>query len=276
MKQDTSSVTFHFAHANGFPAQSYRTLFELLPEDWARLHVEKFGHSTRFPVNKNWANQVSEMIELIKRESKDEPVYGIGHSFGGIVTFMAACEAPALFRGVILIDPPLVTGPWRHLLKVVKRTPVIDKITPAGLSKSRNTRWSQDTDLVDYFASRGLFKNMERRCVKDYVDAAIKRHGNQQVLDFERSIETDIFRNVPHHLSRFTGKLKCPGMLLTGQQTDVCVPVMRNRFIRDNHLEHAQLPGGHMLPFEHPRLVAEFISKTIQNWQTQRESLATG
>lgn len=268
MREPQSDVAFHFAHANGFPAQSYKTLFSYLPHSWTRLHVEMFGHSEHYPVNKNWKNQVAEMIDLIRREGPCDGVYGIGHSFGAIVTYMAACEAPELFKGVILIDPPLVTGPWRHMLKLVKKTPLIDKVTPAGLSKSRNTSWSLDTDLVGYFASRGLFKNMERRCVQDYVNAVIHHQKGKKVLGFERRVETEIFRNVPHHLSRFAGRLKCPGVLVTGQQTDVCVPLMRNRFIRDNNLAHVQLAGGHMLPFEHPKVVAEYLEKTIHRWES--------
>ena len=59
-------ICFHFAHANGFPAESYKTLFSYLPASWQRLSVDKFGHSSRWPVNNNWKNQAAELIECVQ------------------------------------------------------------------------------------------------------------------------------------------------------------------------------------------------------------------
>ena len=67
-----SSLTFHFAHANGFPAASYNTLFSYLPDHFQRLHVSMFGHDDALPVNGNWRNQVKELINHVERENRDD------------------------------------------------------------------------------------------------------------------------------------------------------------------------------------------------------------
>ncbi len=122
----STELSFHFAHANGFPAGSYNAMFSALPSHFNRLHVDRFGHDPLLPVNGNWRNQVQELIKHIKRENTDaRGVYGIGHSFGAVITYMAACEAPELFRGVILFDPPLVVGPLSYFFKFAKHTPLI-------------------------------------------------------------------------------------------------------------------------------------------------------
>ncbi|MEW9798644.1 alpha/beta fold hydrolase [Alteromonas sp. CYL-A6] len=267
MSSQPSPVTFHFAHANGFPAGSYRTLFGYLPSDWQCLSIERLGHSPRYPVNKNWQNLVQEVIDNVKRHNVGGGVYAVGHSFGAVVSYMAACQQPELFRGLIMLDPPLVTGPYRHAVRLAKMTPLIDKMTPAGLSKSRNARWPADTDLVAYFAKKGLFKHMDRRCIADYVNAVAERDGDDWVLGFRPEVETAIFRHVPHNLSSFSGKLRCPAVLVTGEHTNVCVPAMRNRFIKANKLEHTRLPGGHMFPLEHPKAVADFLVSQINQWE---------
>ena len=64
----SSELSFHFAHANGFPAGSYSAMFSALHDHFHRLHVERFGHDPQLPVNGNWRNQVQELIKHIKRE----------------------------------------------------------------------------------------------------------------------------------------------------------------------------------------------------------------
>ncbi|GGW76563.1 alpha/beta fold hydrolase [Alteromonas halophila] len=262
---------FHFAHANGFPASSYNTLFSYLPADWTRLNVEQFGHAPRWPVNKNWQNQVAELIEHVKRERPQGGVYAVGHSFGAVISYMAVCEAPELFNGLIMFDPPLVTGPLRHMIRLAKKTPLIDRLTPAGLSKNRCTQWPEETSLTDYFSKKGLFRHMDRRCVNDYVNAVAVKEKHGWTLGFDAKVETAIFRHVPHNLHRYAGRLTRPAVLVTGEQTTVCTPTMRNRFIRDNHLNHQTLPGGHMFPLEHPRKTASFIEEQLLHWQRHQD-----
>ena len=83
-------------------------------------------------------------------------------------------------------------------------------------------------------------------------------------LNFDPNIEANMFRTVPDHLDSYYGKLKCPATIVTGEQTDVCVPLMRNRFIKGNKMDHQILPGGHMFPFEKPVTVANKIAEIIE------------
>ncbi|WP_018981415.1 alpha/beta fold hydrolase [Salinimonas chungwhensis] len=265
-----SSVSVHFAHANGFPAESYQQLFAHLPATWTLHAKPQFGHNPQLPVNKNWANQVEELQDYVRCNCPDGQVYGVGHSFGAVITFMAACLYPKMFKGVILIDPPLVLGPKSLLIRLAKKTAYMDKLTPAGLAQNRNTRWSKDADLVEYFKSKGLFKNMQPACVADYVKAATAVEGDHQVLTFDAQVEADIFRHLPHNLDKFKGKLRCPGLLITGQDSNVCKPEYWRRFIRHNPIAHTRVPGGHMLPLEHPLELAEKITTTIQQWEKSR------
>ena len=44
-----------FAHANGFPAGTYRALFEQWRAAGRTVHaLDRFGHDPRFPVSSNW------------------------------------------------------------------------------------------------------------------------------------------------------------------------------------------------------------------------------
>lgn len=263
-----SPVTFHFGHANGFPAESYTTLFNALPEHWQRLSVSKFGHAPQYPVSANWRNQVDELIAYVRQHrSGDQPVYAIGHSFGAVISYMAACQEPSLFKGLIMFDPPLVTGISSALFRLAKWTPYIDKLTPARLAATRRTCWPKSTDLVGYFKNKGLFKHMDRRCVADYVHAVTRLRDEHWHLTFRADVEAELFRNVPHNLHKYYGKLKCPAVLVTAKDTTVCVERMRNPFIKGNNIPHDELPGGHMFVLEKPEMVADYITATISKWE---------
>ncbi|MCW8108753.1 alpha/beta hydrolase [Alteromonas ponticola] len=266
--QPEQKICLHFAHANGFPFGSYRTLVEALPSHFRISGKEKLGHDPHWPVSDNWSYIVQELLNYLQLHSEsDERVFLVGHSFGAVVSYMAACLAPAKVAGLIMLDPPLVTG-WRsHLVKVLKKTPLIDKITPAGLAKTRNTQWTGSMDMVEYFSNKALFAEMDRRCVEDYVHSATKREQNAIRLTFRHDIEAAIFRNVPDNLNTFAGKLQCPGLLVTGKDSTVCMPYMRDLFIKQNSLEHVIMSGGHMFPLEYPESTASLIEHTLFRWQ---------
>jgi len=182
---------------------------------------------------------------------------------------MAACIRPDKVKGLIMLDPPLVTGWAARFFRFAKHTRLIDSLTPAGKAKIRRTRWSTDVNLHDYFSSRGLFKNMDPRCVSDYVNAVTTLHNGHIDLTFDADVEATLFRTVPHNLHRYAGKLACPAVLVTGDKTEVCVPKWRNPFIRANNLQHETLPGGHMFPLEHPEQVAAFVESIVVKWEGQ-------
>ncbi|MFT4994667.1 MAG: pimeloyl-ACP methyl ester carboxylesterase [Paraglaciecola sp.] len=267
MPIDPPGVKLHFAHANGFPAASYQKLFNGLPENFAVMALDKFGHNTRFPVSNNWSNQVAELIHYVEAAST-APVYAVGHSFGAVISYMAVCTRPDLFKGLIMLDPPIVTGFSRLMVKILKSTPLIDRLTPAGKTDRRCKRWAKNADIVAYFKARGLFENMDDDCIQDYVKAVTELNGGHYTLSFETDIEANIFRKVPHNINRYYGQLKTPALLITAEDTTVCVPRLIGPFVRANKLEHQVFcGGGHMFPLEQPTKVATLIASTIAQWE---------
>lgn len=268
-KTQQQKVILHFAHANGFPANSYAKLFRHLSDDINILALDKFAHSADFPLNNNWENQVDELIHHVETQQSLSgstlPIVLAGHSFGAVISFLACCKKPHLFSGLIMLDPPLITGLASWVFKLAKKSKLIDKITPAGKTKIRNTKWHHKTDLVNYFQSRALFKNMDRDCIADYVAAVTQEHQDQKMLTFDVQVEANIFRTIPVNLHHQYGKLKTPAYLLTGKYTEVCIPRLRNRFLKGNpDIVHQEFGfGGHMFPLERPQEVADRMNQII-------------
>ncbi len=129
------SQSVFFAHANGFPSATYAKLFEALAPEYRVDHLEMHGHDPRFPVNDNWDNLVDELLHHLA--SLEQPVWGVGHSLGGVLHYHAALRRPELYRGVVMLDSPVLTLADRLVIRAAKRFGFIDRITPAGRTLGR-------------------------------------------------------------------------------------------------------------------------------------------
>lgn len=261
----------HFAHANGFPAGSYRVLLDDLRQRHQVLALEKFAHNPNFPVDYGWSNQVAELSDYLQSHQV-LPCYLVGHSFGAVVSFLAACRHPQSVKGVILLDPPLITGLTGLLFKTIRRTPWADRLSPAKLAANRCTTWPKDTDLVNYFANKALFKNMHPECIEDYVSSAVKETPNDLMLDFDNNVEANIFRTIPLNMGTYKLPKSIPATIITGEKTKVCKQKLIAPFIAKNNLEHLVVKGGgHMFPLEQPQHVASLILDKIDQWESQKQ-----
>lgn len=254
-------------HANGFPAGSYQTLFDYLPQQYQVISNEKYGHNEEYPVENNWQPLVDELINFVTQQLKiyqQEQVINVGHSFGGVISFIAACQQPELFKGLIMLDPPVLTGSTALAIKFIKKTRLIDKFSPAGKAKVRRTHWPLGTDIAKLFARRQLFKNFDKRCLDDYVRHGIIEKNEQLELVFSAQVEADIFRNLAVNLSSYKNQLKIPATLIYAEQTDVCPHSYFKKFAKlNNSIQLTTTSGGHMFPLEQPQKTAQLISQII-------------
>ncbi|MCP4990180.1 MAG: alpha/beta hydrolase [Colwellia sp.] len=258
----------NFAHANGFPAGSYQTLFSYLPKDLKVIALEQYGHDSQRPVNHNWQAQVEELISYVESQQiNGSKVICLGHSFGGVISFIACCQRPDLFNGLIMLDPPALSGVNALAARLIKKTKWIDKFSPAGRAKNRRAAWPLGTDITKLFSGRKLFKPFDKRCLTDYVNHGISEKNNQLALAFDAHVEAEIFRNIPCNLSSYKNKLTVPAALVYGTTTDVFPHQIFKRFIKLNkQIKLQTIVGGHMFPMESPEKTARLITEIINSF----------
>jgi pimeloyl-ACP methyl ester carboxylesterase len=256
-------TTINFVHANGFPSGSYQTLFNYLPNSINVIALDKYGHNPKYPIENNWQCLVEELADFVKSQQVNhEKVICVGHSFGGVLSFMAACKYPELFKQVIMLDPPVLNGATALAVKLIKKVRMMDKFTPSGKAKNRRTHWPLDARIAKSFSGRTLFKNFDSRSLNDYINSGvIERNGRLELL-FDANIEANIFRHLPCNLATFKNKLTVPTTLIYGEQTDVCPHHIFKRFANSNKkITLKTISGGHMFPMERPETVAALITE---------------
>lgn len=256
--------TIYFAHANSFPAGTYRQYFSFLEEKYKVDALEMFGHDPRFAVDDGWNGLLAQLEHALQSRSR-KPVILVGHSLGGMLSLMLGRARPDLARCVVLLDAPVVAG-WRArawwLLKTLKQS---DRVSPAKFSRQRRNHWPDADAAYAHFAAKPMFACWPEQVLRDYI-ASATRPGEQGLeLAFTREVETEIYRAVPHHLSLL---LKDPYPLpvgfIGGEDSNECrqAGMYATRKLVGRHLQI--LPGGHLFPMENPLAAAIATDVMIQ------------
>lgn len=256
-----------FSHANGFPAGTYRCFFDGLRPHADVLAIDMLGHDPRFPIDDNWGNLASELLTYIARHA-DRPVYGLGHSMGAMITFIAAHRDPRPFRGILMMDPPIINGWMAVLFQLAKWTGRADAMTPAGKSKYRRSTWASREAAFADLSSKKLFAGVEPNCLRDYVASVTEPGGDGVRLRYRVENEVAIFRTTPSNPWRYLRPLQVPGVVITGEQTEVSFPAHVARLCRRQRMAHLTSRGGHLFPLQYPGEAAQVVLQQIDGWES--------
>lgn len=253
----------HFAHANGFPARTYNKLFSGLEDDFQIGFIERHGHDPRFPVTDNWKYLKDELREAIEQRYA-KPVIGVGHSLGGILHFLVACESPQLYRQIILLDAPIISRLSSRGLQILKITKLIDRYSHSQVTRLRRNSWQTRTEAFAHFRAKPKFAAFDEDVLRDYVQHGVIPAEKGFELYFKPAIEAKIYRTVPHHLPRLRGRLTVPTAYVGGTRSREG-ELARLSFMRKHFpVENFTVEGSHLFPLEKPRETAQIIKYIIQ------------
>lgn len=252
----------HFVHGNGFPSSCYRQLLEPLQAQFDCYSLERVGHTDVFPVTDNWHHLVQEVIFSIEQQTT-QPVIALGHSLGGVLSLLASMERPELFKAVVMLDSPLLGWLKSMTLKAFKYFGMVDKVTPAHRTRGRRKHWKSKEQVWSYLKNRPLFASFTDACLQDYIDFGLEQDNTGYTLRFDRHIEYQIYRTIPHILPRYEQKETRPVALIYGNKSRV-VSAHDLRYLKKKHsVVCYPITGGHMFPFEHPQVTAARIIDVI-------------
>jgi pimeloyl-ACP methyl ester carboxylesterase len=220
--------------------------------------IEAIGTDPRYPPTEGWPRLVDQLIESIR-----EPVYGVGHSLGGYLNYLAAVRRPELFRAIVLLDAPII-GPFRgSMLGATKRLGIVDRVTPAGATRDRRSSWNSRAEARAHFRTRRLFERFTPECLDDYVGHGLVEKDGKLRLKIDPLVEYQIYRTIPHDMMRHLRSLRVPAAFIGGADSDVVRRIrlagMRPKFAL------RKVPGGHLFPFEHPREAATSIARALDD-----------
>jgi pimeloyl-ACP methyl ester carboxylesterase len=104
-------------------------------------------------------------VELLKKLGFEQAIF-VGHSVGGLLSMLTYLRKPEVFKGIVLLDAPLVQG------------------DPSGL-----LQWSMNREVLGKYLTKSLVKNIQGIFVNMYSDPA---RANDPILKdkYARPFET--------------------------------------------------------------------------------------
>jgi pimeloyl-ACP methyl ester carboxylesterase len=265
-----SARTLLFSHANGFPAGTYRVLFEAWQAaGWRVIAVPRYGHDPRWPVTSNWRHLRDELLALADTQAPGERVVLVGHSLGGFLSLLAAAKRPALARAVVLLDSPLIAG-WRaHSVRMMKLSGLMRRLSPGKVSATRRWQWPSPEAVRKHFEAKTAFARWAPEVLSDYLAAGFEPDPDAPPpalrLAFRREVETAIYQTLPHHLHAVLRKrpLRAPVAYIGGTRS---VEGRQAGLAATRALVHGRLAwieGSHLYPMEQPLITAQAVLRQI-------------
>uniref|UniRef100_A0A3Q0SKG6 Monoglyceride lipase n=1 Tax=Amphilophus citrinellus TaxID=61819 RepID=A0A3Q0SKG6_AMPCI len=121
-------------------------------------------------------------IDLMKSRHPDLPVFIVGHSMGGAIAILTACERPGDFAGVVLIAPLVQMNPESATPFKVFMAKLLNHMVPSLSMGSIDSKWisrdkrqveAYDTDELNYHSGLRISFGMQLMAAVDRIEREI-------------------------------------------------------------------------------------------------------
>jgi pimeloyl-ACP methyl ester carboxylesterase len=255
-----SGVPLSFAHANGFNAETYKSMLAPLADDFHVFACDQRGQGfsalpTTPGLAHDWTVFRDDLVAYLGSIS-DAPVILAGHSMGGAASFMAAALAPERVRALVLFEPVLVAP--------IDRPGANPGPDLAERTRKRRSAFPSFESAFDAYRGRGIFKSWPDAMVGDYLRGGLRRVSDGTwELTCTPAWESECFQETPLRISGIAKDIKCPITIVHGTinstsfEGEIANIVACRPDARVVRVEGA----SHFLPMEHPEIVRDEIER---------------
>ncbi|MCB9186578.1 MAG: alpha/beta hydrolase [Flavobacteriales bacterium] len=256
----------HFAHANGFPTESYRLLAEELTKRHRVIGMEAqpLWPNSSWKAFHTWETAADDMIRFLD-ERQLSGIIGAGHSFGAIATVIAANKRPDLFSKLVLVEP-VILPKWIYRLSASAPYWFLKQMNPVAKKAAKRTEvWDNREMVFNQFREKKVFSKMSDEALRDYVNAGteLTKEGKAK-LRYSKEWETRVYLTVSDPRKELA-KLNVPFIVFRGKTSDtITSKVWQELQCLKTNGTYIEMPNcGHLLPFEKPKELAESIARFI-------------
>ena len=257
----------HFLHGNGFCGLTYQPMLEILAKDFDLLITDLPGHGDSDTGSHfaGWNGTSQYAMTVLNHFSQQlspiTPVFGLGHSYGGVLTALMAGRDPKRFRKTLLLDPVLFSNGMISVMKVADIFGLLGNSKMSKKAKERTQHWASREEAFDSFKDRGGFKGWTDAALQSYVDYALADTENGVSLKCPVKVEAKIFGSYPKNLWSYLKKMKTPCKILVAEGSFPFIARSVDKLKDIRAYSSDSVPGGHCFMQEDPELAAKLVKE---------------
>ena len=271
----SGKAVLHILHGNGYCSRMYQPfLAQLLPHfDLFLSDAQGHGDSDHGGAFVGWNQSADLALDAWFAHRHlffDVPSYGVGHSFGGVLTALMNSKTPSPFDAVVLLDPVLFTPGLLAVMQALDWLGFYKKNPMAKKALNRRQHWPDKESAYSYLHQRGMFKNWQDDALASYIDHALHHTDEGLVLKCKAEREAEIFASYPKQLWKQLQQPCSRTLLIYGDKTYPFVSKSAEKWCKLNQaVQLHEVKGGHCFMQENPNssalLVREFLQQQTKN-----------
>ena len=271
LQSASGKPVLHWAHANGFNAQTYDPLLAPLADDFDVYAADARGHGlstlaadpAQYP---GWTQYRNDLIGVVEHlcDKAGGKIWLGGHSMGGCASVMAASIRPDLVAGLVLADPVIVPRSARVLARMMFRNQ--GGFALAVNAGKRRADWPDAETVKKAYTGRGAFRTWQDGFLEAYVDGGVRPLNgdgeNTVTLACAPAWEAANFNDQRHNSTGPARRLKVPFTLMVAESGSTTRAVPSFRMARAPKKIEVIAGSSHFLPMEFPdRVRAEIYAR---------------
>jgi pimeloyl-ACP methyl ester carboxylesterase len=275
--QASGRPVLHMLHGNGFCSRMYQPMLQQLTQHYDLFLSDAQGHgdSDHGGAFVGWnhsARLATDAWLAHKHLYADVRVYGVGHSFGGVLTALMHTQTPSPFHAAVLLDPVLFTPTMLTLMRSLNGVRLYHKNPLAKAALRRRQHWPDQDSAFSYLHNRGMFANWHPDALAAYINHALKPTEQGLSLKCLPEREADIFASYPENLWRQLAQ-PCPPVrvIYADKSYDFIAKALIKWQKRNSAVSSETFAGGHCFMQEQPLLAADRIRQALGNLQSQQK-----
>lgn len=256
-------------HANGFCAGVWGLVAERLRARFRVIAFDARGHGDsskpESPDAYRWSRFAVDLAALAQHllalHGQERIGLGLGHSFGGTSTLVAASQCPGLYARIALVDPVLPPPP--HVPVSPERVARLARL--AGAVRERQTVRASRAEAIAAWRERRFFAGWDPRALALYAAEGLRDRPDGAVeLKCPAEVEATIFEaSEAVDLFAAARRVEIPALLLWAKGGDFPREAFTALAAEMPHARVADIESGHLAVMERPDLVADAVLRFV-------------
>ena len=271
LHNDNNNPKLIFIHANGFPPNAYKTLFDSINEIYTIQHylLRPLWDTKENPTKlKNWDLFQNDFTGYLKSKNEEGNI-GIGHSIGGNIILRTALSNPLFFKKIILLDPTLFIPRIIYMWKLAVLLKIQKNVHPwISATLNRKMIYENYDEIFNSYRKKNVFSKINDINLKIYINSITNFHSNKLHITYSKDWEYQIYKTgliSDMHIWKNIKNLRIPCLILRAESSNAFLNSSQKKIEKLNpNIRFKTLKNTtHLFPLEEPtktyQLIKEFL-----------------